>query len=100
MEDFDHFLSEGNLDKLCCHTSTNEPLPAASAPPRFAAPKSNEELQEARQNAKSKNMVKSTNWAVNIWEEWTTHRREICGPMNCPPHLVICTDYQLDYWIS
>ena len=56
MEDFDRFLSEVNLDELCCHTSTNEPLPAMSGPPCFAAPKSNEELQEARQNAKSKNI--------------------------------------------
>ena len=61
MEDFDRFLSEVNLNELCCHTSTNKPLPATSAPPRFAAPKSNEKLQEARQNAKSKNTVKSTN---------------------------------------
>ena len=86
MEDFDCFLSEVNLDELCCHTTTNEPLPATSAS-RFPAPtaKSNEELQEARQSAKSKNTVKSTNWAVNIWKEWTTHRCEVCGPMDCPP---------------
>ena len=100
MEDFDHLLSKVNLDELCCHTSTNKPLPATSAPPCFAAPKSNKELEEARQNAKSKNMVKSSNWAVNIWKEWTTYRCEICDPMDSPPHLVICTDYQLDYWIS
>ena len=56
MEDFDCFLSEVNFDELCCHTSINEPLPATLAPPRFAAHKSNEELQEARQNAKSKNI--------------------------------------------
>ena len=99
MEDFDRFLSEVNLDELCCHTKTNESLSTTSAPLRFAGPKSNKELQEARQNAMSKNTVKSTNWAVNF-EEWTTHRREVCGPMDCPPHLVICTDYQLDYWIS
>ena len=68
MEDFDRFFSEVNLDELCCHTTTNESLSTTctSAPSRFAGPKSNKELQDARQNALSKNTVKSTNWAVNI----------------------------------
>ena len=29
MEDFDHLLSEVNLEEICCHTSTNKPAKTA-----------------------------------------------------------------------
>ena len=37
---------------------------------------------------------------MNVWKEWTTYRLSVCSPLDCPPHLLLCTPQQLDYWIS
>ena len=47
-----------------------------------------------------KNTAKNTSWARNVWREWTGHRRQCCQPMDCPPHILLCTFAQLDYWLS
>ena len=74
---------------------------ALPIPVRFAMPTTDEELAtEKKENAKSLNTIKSTNWAVNTWQQWTAHRRKVCLSLDCPPHLYTCTNWQLDYWIS
>ena len=49
-----------------------------------------------------KTTQKSTQWAVNIWKEWSAQRREIAPLItrNWPPHLLIQNTSQLDYWLS
>ena len=115
-EQLDYLLSQFNpeeLDRYVDPSASNtdstysypnfDPDPAKRTSPshlRFAAPKSDAELQEARDSAVPKNTAKNTSWARNVWREWTGHRRQCCQPMDCPPHILLCTSAQLDYWLS
>ena len=69
---------------------------------RFAAPKTDAELQQAQKLAVPKTTQKSTQWAVNIWKEWSAQRRDIAPLItrNWPPYLLIQNSSQLDYWLS
>ncbi len=67
---------------------------------RFTAPKTDDDISAVQASAIPKNTVRNTTWAVNIWKEWTSHRRSICSPLDCPPHLLLCTVGQLDTWLS
>ncbi len=70
-------------------------------PRRFSAPKSDGEVQAARQSAVPKNTAKNTSWSVNVWRQWRTQRMQIRGStLDCPPHLLICNVHELDYWLS
>ena len=86
-----------------------EPGPAPPVPvqphpqsqQRFAAPKSDTEVQAAKDNAVPKSTAKTTSWAVNVWREWRSHRMQACGSsLACPPHLLLCRDHELDYWLT
>ncbi len=68
---------------------------------RFTAPKSDSEVKAAKESAVPKSTAKSTSWAVNIWREWRSHRIQACGShLACPPHLLLCRDHELDYWLT
>ncbi len=51
---------------------------------RFAAPKSDADVQRAKDSAVPKSTAKNTSWSVNVWREWRSHRFQACG---------YCTDY-------
>ena len=72
------------------------------APPseRFAAPKTEEEVKTARENAIPKNTRSSTTWAVNVWKEWTVNLHQQLPSFQCPPHIMLCSPPQLSYWLS
>ena len=63
-------------------------------------PKTDEEMSTLRQQAIPANTKKNTSWALNVWKDWTASRRKVCHPLDCPPHLFLCTPSQLDYWLS
>ena len=65
----------------------------------FAAPRTDAELQQAQKLAVPKTTQKSTQWAANIWKEWSAQRRDMIT-RNWPPHLLIQNTSQLDYWLS
>ena len=44
---------------------------------RFAPPKSDADLQRAREKAVLKSTKQDTKFCVNIWKEWTKHREQI-----------------------
>ena len=70
-------------------------------PQRFAPPKSDDEVQAARKNAVPSNTAKNTNWAVKVWRDWRGHRLQMCNStLDCPPHLLLCSNSELDYWLS
>ena len=92
--------------------SAGAPVAAASIQPhplqlssnngegRFATFKTDADVEAAQASATPLNTTKSTNWAVKIWREWTTHRRKHCYAVNCPPHILLCTRHQLNQWLS
>ena len=67
--------------------STNGTKPNAQPHPasttnRFKVLKTDEEVEEAKKKYIPKNTEKSTTWSVNVWKEWSTHRRQMCTSFN------------------
>ena len=79
-----------------CPTVVNE-APSGS---RFRQPITDAELQVTHMQVIPKNTVRNTTWSMNVWKEWTTYQRCVCSLLDCPPHLLLCTPQQLDYWMS
>ena len=68
---------------------------------RFANPVSDQQVQEAQLKAIPANTKKCTNWAVNVWKAWSTHRRST-NSLRCPSHLLIMANnkWELNYWMT
>lgn len=66
-------------------SSTHQESSIAVSSNRFTAPTTDADVQAVQSSAVPKNTSKSTSWAVNIWKEWTAHRRKVCHPLDCPP---------------
>lgn len=87
-------------------SSTRAPLPPSNQPhptttARFGELKTDADLEEARKKAVPKNTTKNTSWAVNIWKQWSSHRRQVCTSYNeWPTHLLIAQISELNYWLS
>ena len=63
--------------------------------------KNTSKIEQARKKAVPKNTHKNTSWAVNIWKEWSAHRRKVCTSFTeWLTHLLITEPSQLDYWLS
>ena len=79
-------------------------LPTTSFPPqsnptaRFATPKTDEAIAQARQDGRPKKTQQDTKYCVSVWEEWRAHR-ERCTAVTIP-HLLDITDSQLTYWLT
>ena len=71
-------------------SATNEPLPSpCTSGNRFHTLKTDSEVEEARKKAVPKNTDKNTSWAVNIWKQWSAHRRKVCTSFTeWPTHLL------------
>ena len=77
-----------------------QPNPSLQGCSRFTAPKSDEKVTAALAGAVPKNTQRTTNWALNIWKQWTSYWRQVCHPHDCPPHLYLCTNSEYDQWLS
>lgn len=55
-------------------TVTTTSAPQVRAPPRFAKPRTEEEVQKARNDAVCEKTKQDTKWCVNIWEQWREQR--------------------------
>ena len=76
-----------------------QPHPAATTK-RFKVLKTDEEVEEAKKKSIPKNTEKSTTWSVNVWKEWSAHRRQTCTSYtDWPTHLLIAQPIELDYWL-
>ena len=74
----------------------NQPHPTTIA--RFGELKTDADVEEARKKAIPK---KNTSWALNIWKQWSSHRRQVCTSYNdWPTHLMIAQPSELNYWLS
>ena len=43
-------------------------------------------------------MQKNTSWAVNVWKQWSEHRRSV-SPTDWPPHPFVCSAWDLNQWL-
>lgn len=84
--------------------SSHKPTPpistssTPSASNRFAPPKSDAEIQHARQKAVPKSTQQDTRLCMKIWEEWTKHRLHTTGTYICP--LLDMTGKDMQYRLS
>ena len=38
---------------------------------------------------------------MKVWRDWRGHRLQMCNStLDCPPHLLLCSNSELDYWLS
>lgn len=72
-----------------------QPVKVGNGGNRFAEPKSNAEVEKLRRQGIPANTIKGTKWALNVWRDWTGHRQSVCHPLDCPPHLYVCTKAHL-----
>ena len=102
-EDLTRILSDASSSTATTTTTipSTEQLGLSKPPQRFAPPKSDGEVEAARKNAVPSNTARNTNWAVKVWREWRTNRFQQCNStLDCPPHLLLCSNSELDYWLS
>ena len=90
------FTSSASESSVCIPEL--QPNPSLQGCSRFTAPRSDEEVTAALAGAVPKNTQRTTNWALNIWKQWT-YRRQVCHPHDCP-HLYLCTNSEYDQWLS
>ena len=116
--DFDIPLDDIDLQNfLSSAPVTDNPIPLAQAPhgqlhplpvqtstsssSRFAQLKTDNDVEQAMVSSVPKNTKKSTDWAVNIWRDWSTHRRSVSPSFtDWPVHLFIAQPQELNHWLS
>ena len=103
--DIENFLSSALVsdDPIpLAQPSTPHPLPVqTSSASRFAQLKTDNDVEQAIASSIPKNTKKSTDWAVNIWKEWSAHRRSVCSSYtDWPVHLFIAQPQELNHWLS
>ena len=81
--DFDPTSFNGQLQNSTFASSTSkspvcipvlQPNPSLQGRFSFTAPKSDEEVTVARAAAVPKSNQRTTNWALNIWKQWTSYQ--------------------------
>ena len=96
-------LTEQQLAELCdsTHNNLQQPHLAFSTQlhptSRFAKPKTEQDVLLAQANAVPQNTSKTTNWCINLWEQWRKNRKDLCG--NYPPPIYLCTIESLNSWL-
>ena len=55
--------------------------------------------QDLKKHVIPANTQKSTSLAVNLWIEWSSHRRAV-NPSDWPAHLLIMSECELNRWLS
>ena len=77
------------------------PTPAPTSSSRFSTLTTDTEVEEVKASSVPKNTRKSTNWAVNVWKDWSAHRRSASPSITeWLVHLYIAQPRELDYWLS
>ena len=81
---------------------SNQPHPTSAASScRFQTLTTDDDVEEAKKRATPQNTDKNTSWAVNVWKQWSAHRRQVCASYSdWPTHLMIAVPSELNYWLS
>ena len=66
---------------------------------RFGKLVDDADIEATQDVAVPANTKKNTSWSVNVWKDWSAHRRAV-APSDWPPHLLICTPWELNRWVS
>lgn len=66
---------------------------------RFGKLVDDTDIKAAQDMAVPANIKKSTSWSAKVWKDWSAHRRA-ASPSDWPPHLLICTPWELNRWMS
>ena len=74
------------------------PTSASSSSGRFATPKTEKEVQEARNTGIPKKTIEDTQYCVKVWAEWCSYRRETCG--DAIPTLESIESTALQHWLT
>ena len=84
------------------HFTTPAPQTAsASSSSRFAALKTDGKVEQAKASSIPANTKKNTGWAINVWREWSAHRRQVTSSITeWLVHLFIARPQELNYWFS
>ena len=103
-EEFDRLASQlcdgfGPLE-LCSSEQAAKRVEVGGDVKRFAEPKSDAEVDQLRSQGIPANTLNGTKWAVNVWRDWTAYRWSVCHPLDCPPHLHVCSNEELNSWLS
>ena len=65
---------------------------------RFTVPKTNQQVQEERQNGIPKNTQQDTKFCLNLWEQWSLNRQSTTGEQI--GSILSLTPQQLNYWLT
>ena len=58
------------------------------------------QITAAQKDSVPVNTKKSTNWAVNVWRDWSEYRKQTCSaPNEHPPHILTCQVSELNNWL-
>ena len=80
-------------------SSAHQTSPAPSKPSRtFAAPKTEEEIRNARAKGVPSKTVEDTKYCVNLWNEWKRYRQETLG--DSIPDLTELSRSELQHWLT
>ena len=81
------------------HESNGGEGETSAASGRFASPVGDKEIKLAQETSVPTNTKKSTTWAVKVWKDWSSNRR-VVSPSDWPPHLFLCSTWELNRWLS
>ena len=84
------------LRPLASSTPTFNPAATTSARP-FAAPKTDQEIVDARVSGIPKKRQEDTQYCVKLWEEWCKYRQQ--NHYNCIPGLTELQPKDLQHWL-
>ena len=63
-------------------------------PSRFGRPVTESQITAAQKDSKS------TNWAVNVWRDWSEYRKQTwSAPDGHPPHILTCQVSEPNNWL-
>ena len=68
--------------------------------PRFAVPKTEEEVKQARQARIPKKTQIDTRYCIRIWKSWSEHRNSVEKNELVPEDITTLDCEQLQYWLS
>ena len=102
---FSQLSSQISNDELRHLSSTSSSSSPTNKPPineprtRFHPPVTDEQVIEVQKSCVPSTTERSTQYAINIWKEWSSNRKErgVEYPL-CLPHLL--TLYEIDYWMQ
>ena len=76
-------------------TTSSSPLPAATA--RFAKPRTDEEMQQARAQGVPTKTVQNTKYCLGVWEAWREYRNKTGTNIAEMSQL---SNSELDHWLT